>query len=117
MDEIAADMREGLMAMAVSSDRSRWAGAGCRWIDRGDGSGELPVPANELFSFTEVLGRWRWSACSRACRRAAVDRSRAGRPARRVRILDEEQVGGVAEVRSRDRDHADRVGECPQWTS
>jgi len=41
-----------------------------------DGSGELPVPADELFSGTDLLGqmavRWRWSGCSRSCRAAAT---------------------------------------------
>jgi putative transposase len=97
MDEIAADMREGLMAMAVGAglqvmhammEADVAAACGPRGkhnpdrtavrhgrefgsvtlggrrvsVDRPrvravDGSGELPVPAYELFSSTEVLGR------------------------------------------------------------
>ena len=37
-----------------------------------DGSGELPVPAYELFSDTEILGGWRWSGCSPGSPRAAT---------------------------------------------
>ena len=36
------------------------------------GSGELPVPAYELFSSTEILGRMRWTGCSLGCRPAAT---------------------------------------------
>ena len=97
MDEIAADMREGLLALAVGAglqvmaqlmqadvtavcgprgrhDPDRTAvrhGTGRRSVTLGgrrvpvsrprvraaDGSGELPVPAYELFTGTELLGR------------------------------------------------------------
>ena len=37
-----------------------------------DGSGEVPVPAYELFSSTELLGGWRWSGCWPGCRRGVT---------------------------------------------
>ncbi len=98
MNEIAADMREGLLALAVGAGlqvmqqlmeadvtaacgprgqarpgadgeparhrgrvRSPWVAGGCRSarprVRAADGSGEVPVPAYELFNGTELLGR------------------------------------------------------------
>lgn len=57
------------------------AGAGDRPRMRAtDGSGELPVPAYELFSSTEVLGRMAMERMLAACRRAAtMGSNRSGR--------------------------------------
>ena len=65
MNEIAADMQEGLLALAVGAglqvmqqlmeaDVTAACGPRGRAVD---GSGELPVPAYELFTSTELLGR------------------------------------------------------------
>ena len=75
-----------------------------------DGTGELPVPAYELFTSTELLGRM------------AMERMLAGVSTRRYPVALEpvgeqveadgdvdQQVGGVAEVRGDDRDGAGRA--------
>ncbi len=148
MNEIAADLREGLLALAVGAglqvmqqlmeadvtaacgprgkhDRDRAAtrhGTEAGSVTLGgrrvpvtrprvravDGSGELPVPAYELFNSSELLGRM------------AMERMLAGVSTRRYPVALEpvgeqveadgksnQQVGGVAEVRGTDRD---RVG-------
>ena len=132
LDELAADMREGLLALAVGAGLQVMAAimeqdvaAACgprgrhdpqrtatrHGHERGsvtlggrrvavtrprmratDGSGELPVPAYELFSGTEVLGRMameRMLACRPGTTRAGWNRSAPApsrpRPPRRAR--------------------------------
>jgi len=76
-----------------------------------DGSGELPVPAYELFSGTEILGRM------------AMDRMLAGLSTRRYpvglepvgqqvnELASHQPVGGVAQVRDADRDRSGRAAQ------
>jgi putative transposase len=129
MAEVAADMREGLLALAVGaglrvmtaimeSDVSAVAGpkgkhdAGRVAVRHGhergsvtlggrrvpvqrprvraaDGSGELPVPAYELFSSTEVLGR------------LAMEKMLAGLSSRRYGPVGLEPVGDQVTATSR----------------
>src|SRR3954471_5363647 len=148
--ELAGEMREGLLALAVGTglqvmaaimeqdvtavcgpkgrhDPNRTAtrhGSGAGSVTLGgrrvpvtrpriraaDGSGELPVPAYELFSSTEVLGRM------------ALERMLAGLSTRRYPVglepvgartekaaTSTSKSGGVAPVR---RGHRDRVGRA-----
>jgi hypothetical protein len=143
LGEIAADMREGLLALAVGTglqvmasmmaadvtalagpkgrhDPDRTAvrhGHGAGSVTLGgrrmpvqrprvrsvDGCGELPVPAYELFSGTEILGRM------------ALDRMLAGLSTRRYPVGLEPvgernlEVRSVAPVRRGDRDRPGRV--------
>jgi hypothetical protein len=87
MGEIAADMQEGLLALAVGTglqvmaalmDADVTALAGPRGqrprVRAADGSGELALPTYELFSSTEILGR------------LAMERMLAGLSARRYPV-------------------------------
>ena len=147
MDEIAADMREGLLALAVGAglqvmaqlmEADVTAACGPRGkhdpdrvatrhgTERGsvtlggrrvpvtrprvraaDGTGEVPVPAYELFNGTELLGQDGVGAdAGRGLDPALPGRSGAGRPRRRGDVEIDQQVGGVAQVRGDDRDRA-----------
>jgi len=149
--EIAGNMREGLLALAVGAglqvmnammeadvttlagvkgkhDRARVAVRHghergsvtlggrrvpvCRPRVRAvDGSGELPVPAYELFSGTEILGRMAMGGCSLGSRPAAT-RSAWSRSGSRSVSGDEHQpFGGVAQVRGPDRDRSRRAAQ------
>jgi len=79
-----------------------------------DGRGELPVPAYELFSRTEVLGRMAMQRmlAGLSTRRYPAGLEPVGKAGRGVGRLDE-QVGGVASVCRRDRDRAGRAAGRP----
>ena len=81
-----------------------------------DGSGELPVPAYELFSQTEVLGRMAMQRmlAGLSTRRYPAGLEPVGQRVERVRAVDE-QVGGRAPVRRRDRDRAGRAARRRRW--
>ena len=160
MDEIAADMREGLLALAVGAglqvmaqlmEADVTAACGPRGrhdpdraatrhgSERGsvtlggrrvpvtrprvravDGSGEVPVPAYELFTGTELLGRMAMERmlAGVSTRRYPVALEPVGAAGRARRDVDQ-QVGGVAQVRGDDRDRAGRPAvarTCPGWT-
>jgi putative transposase len=75
MGEIAGDMCEGLLALAVGAGVSVGRSHGGRRVGvqrprmcSADGGGEVPVPAYELFSQSQILGRRRWERCPAACR-------------------------------------------------
>jgi hypothetical protein len=70
MGEIAGDMCQGLLALAVGAGVSvgRSLGWGRVGVQRplmcsADGAGEVPVPAYELFSQRQILGRRRGERC------------------------------------------------------
>ena len=145
MAEIAEDMREGLLALAVraglqvmsaifEADVTALAGvkgkhdsdriAVRHGHERGsvtlggrrvpverprvravDGSGELAVPAYELFSSTEILGQMAMEANARgAVDSPLLDRPGASRAAGHRGRDRHQPVGGVTEVRSPDPD-------------
>jgi len=74
-----------------------------------DGGGELAVPAYELFSWTEILGRMALSRMLAGLVPAVPDRVGTGWPEGRTGRDRDEQIGGVAAVRCRDRDRPGRV--------
>ena len=143
MAEIAADLREGLLALAVGAglqvmqqlmEADVTAACGPRGrhdpdrsatrhgIDRGsvtlggrrvpisrprvravDGSGEVPVPAYEVFTSTELLGKMAMERmlAGVSTRRYPVAFGARRRPSRPRRDRHQ-QVGGVAQVRGDD---------------
>ncbi len=114
--ELAADVQEGLLAMAVGTGLQVMAGVRCATAPRParspsvaggvpvqrprmrvtDGRGELPVPAYELFSRTGVLGRMAMERMlAGLSTRRYPGRAGAGWTAgREIGSLDE-QVGGL----------------------
>jgi hypothetical protein len=160
MEEIAADMREGLLALAVGAglqvmgqlmeadvtavcgprgkhnpDRAATrhgpeAGSvtlGGRRVRvtrprvrAADGSGELPVPAYEVFNGTELLGRMAMERMlgGLSTRRYPVGLEPVGEVHRGRGTLDQ-QVGGLAQVRGDDRAPPWPTSwprTCPGWT-
>ena len=149
MEQIAADMQEGLLALAVGAGLQVMAqlmeadvtavcgprgkhdpdrAAVRHGTERGsvtlggrrvpvtrprvraaDGTGELAVPAYELFTGTELLGRM---ALERMLAGVSTRRypvaSGAGRPAHRGAVQVDQQVRGLSQVRDDDRDRPDR---------
>ena len=79
-----------------------------------DGSGELHLPAYDLFTATEILGRMALEKmlAGLSSRRYACGLEPAGQRGRGRGDRDE-QVGGVAPVRGRDRDRARGADEPP----
>ena len=56
MADVAEDMREGLLALAVGAGLQVMAALMEADVSAVDGSGELPVPSYEVFTGTEVMG-------------------------------------------------------------
>ena len=149
MAELAEDMREGLLALAVGAGLQVMAAVmeqdvtavcgpkgrhdpGRTAVRHGhekgsvtlggrrvpaqrpriravDGGGELAVPAYELFSWTEILGRMALSRMLAGLVLAVPDRVGTGWPEGRTGRDRDEQIGGVAAVRRRETDRPGRV--------
>ena len=77
------------------------------------GAGSCPLPPMSCSPRPSCWAAWRWRRCSRACRPAGIRSGWNRRAGRRGADGHEQQVGGVAPVRGRDRDRADGADRAP----